>query len=247
MPMLGARQQRVAMGISEEVIRESRARLYPSITNPNWLVLRKRREIFKHWLRDLRVSPLRVLDVGGRLQPYRKLLADDVCYIAVDIRTTPLVDVVGRGEQLPFASGSFDLVLCTQVLQYVPEPSLILSEINRVLKPEGALMLSVPAAHVRDSEEECWRFLPAGLNKLLSSFTLIQVVPEGNTIIGFFRTVNVCLDIFARYAAARLIVRYTIVPLLNLAGLCLEHLARSENDQFAVNYSVMARKPQGGG
>jgi SAM-dependent methyltransferase len=145
MPMLGTRQQRVAMGISEEVIRESRARLYPSITNPNWLILRRRREIFKHWLHDLRISPVRVLDVGGRLQPYRKLLADDVCYIAVDIRTTPLVDVVGRGEQLPFASGSFDLVLCTQVLQYVPEPSLVLSEINRVLKPEGALILSVPA------------------------------------------------------------------------------------------------------
>ena len=247
MPMLGTRQHRPAMGISEDVIRGSQERLYPSITNPNWLILRRRREIFKHWLRDLRIRPLRALDVGGRLQPYRKLLADDVGYIAVDIRTTPLVDVVGRGEQLPFASGSFDLVLCTQVLQYVPDPSLVLSEINRVLKPEGALILSVPAAHVRDSEEECWRFLPAGLRKLLSCFTSIQVVPEGSTIIGFFRTVNVCLGIFARYTAVRLIVRYTIVPLLNLAGLCLEHLARSENDQFAVNYSVMARKPQGGG
>src|SRR5260370_18330358 len=98
MPMLGARQQRVAMGISEEVIRESRARLYPSITNPNWLVLRRRREIFKHWLRGLEIRHLRALDVGGRLQPYRTLLADDVAYTAVDIRTTPLVAVVSPRE-----------------------------------------------------------------------------------------------------------------------------------------------------
>src|SRR6266550_8819834 len=111
------------MGIPEEVIRESQERLYPSITNPNWLVLRKRREIFKHWLRGLQVNNLKVLDVGGRLQPYRKLLERNaVYYIAVDIRIAALVDVVARGEQLPFASGSFDLALCTQVLQYVPEP-----------------------------------------------------------------------------------------------------------------------------
>src|SRR6266852_625083 len=171
------------MGIPEEVIRENQERLHPSITNPNWLVLRRRREIFKHWLRGLQIKNLKVLDVGGRLQPYRKLLErNTVCYLAVDIKRTSLVDVVARGEELPFASGSFDLVLCTQVLQYVPEPWLVLSEIYRVLKSEGTLILSVPAAQVQDSKEECWRFLPAGLRRLLSCFTMVQVVPEGNTI-----------------------------------------------------------------
>ena len=44
-----------------------RARLYPSITNPNWLVLRKRRELFRRWLERPFPPDAIVLDVGGRI------------------------------------------------------------------------------------------------------------------------------------------------------------------------------------
>jgi hypothetical protein len=48
----------------------SRERLYPSIINPNWLVLRKR-ELFRHWLEGSLPKGGTVLDIGGRIQPYR--------------------------------------------------------------------------------------------------------------------------------------------------------------------------------
>ena len=49
----------------------SRERLYPSINNPNWMVLRKRRELFRHWLEGSLPKGGTVLDIGGRIQPYR--------------------------------------------------------------------------------------------------------------------------------------------------------------------------------
>ncbi len=218
-----------------------RERLYPSITNPNWLVLRRRRELFRHWLEGPFPKDAAVLDVGGRIQPYRTLLPG-VRYLAIDLHLTPLVDVVANAERIPFRSQEFDLILCTQVLEYVPNPGLVLSEIHRVLKPGGKLLLSVPTVFPRDADEDRWRFLPAAIRQLLSAFSEVEILPEGSSIAGFFRTLNLYLHLFARYPVMQRALRYTVIPALNLIGLGLEKMVRSSNDAFAVNYSAMARK-----
>jgi len=163
-------------------------------------------------------------------------------YIATDLRFTPLVDVLARAEQLPFPSEHFDLVICTQVLQYVPEPGLVTAEVARVLKPAGYFFLSVPSACPIDASEECWRFLPAGLRYLLSPFRFVEVIPEGRSIAGFFRTTNACFNIFVRYPTIRTLFRCTVCPVVNLLGALLERVSASSNDQFAVNYTVIAQK-----
>jgi demethylmenaquinone methyltransferase/2-methoxy-6-polyprenyl-1,4-benzoquinol methylase len=48
--------------------------------------------------------------------------------------------VLGRGEQLPFADGSFDAVTFTYLLRYVDEPSATLAELSRVLRSGGTLV-----------------------------------------------------------------------------------------------------------
>jgi SAM-dependent methyltransferase len=164
----------------DTVNREGRERLYPSLTNPSWLVLRKRREIFQKWLARLNAQDLDVLDVGGRIQPYRPLLQGRVRrYVAVDLLRTPLVNLVAHGEQIPLAGERFDLVICTQVLEYVPEPASVIAEIHRVLKPGGCLWLSAPGVSPRDADHECWRFLPASLRHLLSGFDKVEVCARG--------------------------------------------------------------------
>jgi hypothetical protein len=67
-------------------------------------------------------------------------------------------------------------------------------------------------------------------------------VAEGGSVAGFFRTVNSCLDIFARYSAVRFLYRHSIAPLVNLSGALLENLSGSQNEQFTANYSVLAQK-----
>jgi ubiquinone/menaquinone biosynthesis C-methylase UbiE len=51
---------------------------------------------------------------------------------------------VANGYRLPFANSSFDLITLRQVLQHVENPSSVLREIRRVLKPSGSLLLQVP-------------------------------------------------------------------------------------------------------
>jgi SAM-dependent methyltransferase len=232
-----------SMETLEEVIREGRERLYPSLTNPSWLVLRKRREIFQKWLASLESRQLNVLDVGGRIQPYRPLLEGRLRhYVAVDLRRTPLVNVVARGEHLPIASSQFDLVICTQVLEYVADPRAAVAEFFRVLKPGGHLMLSVPSLCPRDAGEECWRFLPAIVRELLRGFNEAEVVPEGGSVTGWFRTINAGLNIFVRYRLARWLFRRTLCPVVNLAGAFFEAVSGNRNDQLAANYCARARK-----
>jgi SAM-dependent methyltransferase len=227
----------------EQVQKLGRERLYPSITNPNWLVLRKRRELILDWLREMPSDNLWVLDVGGRIQPYRVLLgARCARYVALDVRRTLLVDVIGQGECLPFPARQFDLIFCTQVLEYVPHPQRVVNEIYRVLKPGGHLLLSAPAVFPRDSETEYWRFLPCGLKELLSPFSTVDVVPEGNSWVGFIRTVNVCLLTFARSLVLGGILRFSLVPSLNLLGALLQFLIPNSDDRFSANYSALARK-----
>jgi SAM-dependent methyltransferase len=53
--------------------------------------------------------------------------------------------VRGYIEDMPFDDGSFDLVLALDVIEHVPEDLAALAELDRVLKPGGFLLVTVPA------------------------------------------------------------------------------------------------------
>jgi SAM-dependent methyltransferase len=242
-PYLSRLESTVSMENLDAARHEGRERLYPSLTNPNWLVLRRRREIFRKWLARVDGRELDVLDVGGRHQPYRPLLEGRLRrYVSVDLRWMPLVNIVARGEQIPVTSEQFDLVICTQVLEYIPEPAAVIAEIYRVLKPGGCLLLSVPAVFPRDSDQDRWRFLPESLRYLLRSFHGAEVVAEGSSVAGFFRTVCICLVMFAKPSFIGKMLRFTLVPLLNITAVSLEWIFASSNDQLAANFSAFAKK-----
>ena len=60
---------------------------------------------------------------------------------------------VADGLQLPFADGSFDVVICSEVLEHIPNYQGMLAEAKRVLAPGGVLAVSVPRAW---PERICW-------------------------------------------------------------------------------------------
>src|SRR6476660_7774647 len=98
----------------DDLLNLANERLYPSLGDPNYLVLRSRRVIFQRWIASLAGESLSVLDVGGRYQPYRPLFGKRTRnYTACDIVRTELVNVVGSGEYLPFASEIFDVAIAT--------------------------------------------------------------------------------------------------------------------------------------
>jgi len=218
-------------------------RLYPSITDPNYLVLRARRGIFTDWIGRLSERRLRVLDVGGRYQPYRPLLNGRVAqYVSVDLLRTESVDVIASGEALPFQAETFDLVIATQVFDCFRDPYAAALQIHRVLKPGGALLMSVAAVAPRFADVEHWRFMPTGIRSVLAAFSSVEISPEVYSLGGLCRTLNVALHSLAKFGVMRKTFSITICPALNLLGLGLEWLKLTDNDQFAPNYSVLARK-----
>jgi SAM-dependent methyltransferase len=52
--------------------------------------------------------------------------------------------VRGVGEHLPFASESFDLVVCVWVLEHLREPLTVFREVGRVLRPGGHFVFLTP-------------------------------------------------------------------------------------------------------
>jgi SAM-dependent methyltransferase len=227
----------------DDCLRLARARLYPSISSPNYLVLRRRREIFLRWIANLPGTDWQVLDVGGRYQPYRPLLEGKTkSYIAIDIQQTPLVSVVAQGEQLPFATETFDLIIATQVFDCFQSPMIAATEVHRVLKPGGCLFMSVPSFAPRFADVERWRFLPAGLKTLLGAFSSVEIVAEVRSIGTLFRTLNLYFSMSARSGWLQAALHHSVVPTLNLIGWQLEKMIPLRNDQFTANYSVLATK-----
>lgn len=95
-----------------------------------------------------------VLDVGaGQEQFGREFVAEGARYIAVDLEHSALRPgpesgaVVGRGEHLPFADGSADIVMSNNVMEHVTEPGVIAQEMLRVLRPGGLLFMSYTVWH----------------------------------------------------------------------------------------------------
>src|SRR6202049_732814 len=50
----------------------------------------------------------------------------------------------GRGENLPFAGESFDLVVCLWVLEHLESPEVTFREVRRVLRPSGHFVFLTP-------------------------------------------------------------------------------------------------------
>jgi len=99
-------------------------------------------------------------------------------FSATDDRPAPAF-VRGNGLALPFADDSFDAVICSEVLEHVPDYEAVLEEIRRVLRPGGLLAVSVPRFL---PEWICWRLsrdyhqVEGGHIRIFRSRTLRQAV-----------------------------------------------------------------------
>jgi SAM-dependent methyltransferase len=128
-----------------------------------------------------------VLDAGAGECRFRDKLKGDPQYIAVDATwgeeqwDYSRIDVISHLENLPFASCMFDSVICTQVLEHVSEPKLVLYELSRILKEGGMICLTAPQGWgVHQPPHDYFRFTNYGLSYLLqnSGFEEITITPS---------------------------------------------------------------------
>lgn len=92
-------------------------------------------------------SDATVLDLGGNRFGKRGLFDIDkynlkVVYANLSIAKRP--DMQAEAAWLPLRSESFQVVICSEILEHVPDPSSVLKEAHRVLRSRGILLVCVP-------------------------------------------------------------------------------------------------------
>ena len=90
----------------------------------------------------------------------------------------------GDAMALPFVDASFDLVVCRSSLHHFPEPEMAVTEMARVCRPGGRVVISdlvAPSAEVRDAFDEVHRRIdPSHVRALLES-EIAEIVPHGGS------------------------------------------------------------------
>jgi len=119
-----------------------------------------------------------ILDCGAGLpfQNYRNV-------INFEIQKFTNTDVIGVGEELPFADNSFNAVFSFSVLEHVKDPFKCVAEIERVLKPDGVIYTSAPfLVPVHGYPHHYYNMTQQGLANLFSEN--INIVEDGVPISG---------------------------------------------------------------
>jgi SAM-dependent methyltransferase len=92
-----------------------------------------------------------------------------------DILKWPHVDIIGDAHRLPFRSGSVAAVFCQAVLEHVPQPTLVVAEMDRILQPGGKLYVDVPFTYPYHDVVDFQRFTCDGLRELFRNFDSVDV------------------------------------------------------------------------
>jgi SAM-dependent methyltransferase len=126
-----------------------------------------------------------LLDIGCGNKPYESMFKGRITsYTGCDVvqSSDDRVDIFCPATAIPLPDGSFNTVLCTQVIEHVADHKALLNETYRLLAPGGVLILSAPAYWpLHEEPHDYFRFTEYGLNYLLheTGFEVVEITPNG--------------------------------------------------------------------
>jgi SAM-dependent methyltransferase len=110
-----------------------------------------------------------LLDVGCGIKPYEKIFAPHVeRYIGIEYSPESgfrgnRADFCGDAAALPLNDESVDTILCTEVMEHVPNPEKTIAEFARVLRKNGVLIITAPFFYPVHDTYDFFRYSPEGI------------------------------------------------------------------------------------
>lgn len=222
------------------------------LINPFYII---RRGLYRGVRRHASALRGRLMDFGCGEKPYRDLFQVDE-YIGVDVEAAASghgtamsqVDVVYDGRHIPFPDAHFDSVLASEALEHVFEPDAILTEIARVTKPGGHLLLTVP--FVWDEHEvpyDYGRYTSFGITHLLqrNGFRVLHLEKNSNYVETLFQMWNAY--VFQHILPRRTLLKVVLTPVLiapfTLLGLLLGAILPRHRGFYLNNIVLAQREP----
>ena len=199
----------------------------------------------------------RLLDVGCGKKPYAQWLPSVDRHFGVDMPSTmhgvEHADALASVLALPFDSGVFDSVLCTEVLEHTPSPIAGLREMARVAKPGALLLLTVPSSEqLHEKPYDYCRFTCYWLEYLLreTGWEIVRLQPRGGALLELGYRLSIFL--YSSLGASadphgkltpRPLASFCIVPIcasIQIFSVLLNKLLPS--DVSTMGYGVLARR-----
>jgi SAM-dependent methyltransferase len=199
-------------------------------------------------------SPLmrgRIIDLGGkraRRRGHFQAVENDQAqwtFVNIDPGTAP--DLLCDVTSVPLPDDQADCVLCTEVLEHLPDPRACVREANRLLRTGGYLIASVPFMYpVHPDPGDFQRFAPDGLRLLLGSFAQVDIRPMG----GNPGTLGSLIEIATRHMRSAALPLSVLGRVLFEAARLLEYVdvrrsntgAQSLESGLTTGYFVVAVK-----
>ncbi len=101
-------------------------------------------------------------------------------YVGCDMRPGPGVDLVQNLHNLDLVDETVGTAICMDTLEHVEYPRQAISELHRVLAPNGILIMSsVMNFPIHGYPNDYWRFTPEGFKSLLKNFNYSFVGYDG--------------------------------------------------------------------
>ena len=198
-----------------------------------------------------------LIDIGCGRKPYEDLFRGAITsYVGIDwpVHTDrSRADIVADALRLPVANCVADTVLTTELMEHLPSPSSFLGEIFRILRPGGAVIMTVPFLEpLHETPRDFFRFTPYSLRELFgdAGFVVHEVRPRGgwwSVVVGSFLA-QLVYD-FANPADENGVRRRPVLGALALplcavlqaSGFFLDKVSRHSG--YALGYTVVAIRP----
>ena len=215
--------------------------------------------VLHYLIRDLKLAinsfaSGNLLDVGCGNKPYESLFKNKLnSYVGCDViqSSDNKVDVICKATQLDFEDRRFDTVFSTQVMEHVDNSDLMMGECNRVLKPGGFLILSVPFCwELHEEPYDFFRFTKYGLQELCTrnNFEVVEIMSNGGKWAAISQmNLNMIYSTFKNKSLFTKILKGVFIN-LGLTSL-LNKLAIKFDNKFydpslTLNYVLVAKKRQ---
>jgi SAM-dependent methyltransferase len=145
------------------------------------------------------------------------------------------VDIVAELPDLPVGDKEYDVVLCTEVMEYLDDPAAALNEMTRILKSDGTLILTVPFIHPLhgDAEADKFRFTFSFIDQFVGvKFNQCRIIPMGGLCASIY-------DLIYIHYRKKIIVWLLLLPL----ALVVKFFDRS-NTQNTTGFFIIANTPK---
>ena len=192
----------------------------------------------------------KVLDIGCGTKPYESVYAADqyvgLEYDTPENRERKNADYFYDGNKFPFNNEEFDTAVANQVFEHVFNPNEFLFEINRILRVNGMLLITVP--FVWDEHEQprdFARYTSFGLSALLqkSGFEIVEHRKSVDDVRVIFQLINAYIYklVMGNSSFLNILLTVLLISPFNILGAILGKLLPKNGDLYLDNI-IVAKK-----